>query len=131
MALCLAESLIEKPAFDPRDQLERYLRWFEEGYLSSTGQCFDIGSTTADARRDFEQLAHHIAESTEAKTAGNGSLMPWYPVALRYADHPEEAILRAADSSRTTHGHPRPWMLAAILPVYLWRLLTLISSGSY
>ena len=28
MALCLAESLIEKKGFDPVDQLERYLRWY-------------------------------------------------------------------------------------------------------
>jgi ADP-ribosyl-[dinitrogen reductase] hydrolase len=26
MALCLAESLIEKQGFDPRDQMERYVR---------------------------------------------------------------------------------------------------------
>ena len=33
MALCLAESLITKKGFDPVDQLEKCLRWFEEGYL--------------------------------------------------------------------------------------------------
>ncbi len=39
MALCLATSLIEKSGFDARDQVERYCRWQEEGYLSSTGAC--------------------------------------------------------------------------------------------
>src|SRR4051812_18469932 len=43
MALCLATSLAELGRFDPRDQMERYCRWREEGYLSSTGRCFDIG----------------------------------------------------------------------------------------
>ena len=47
MALCLAESLIEKKGFDARDQMERYLKWYRTGYLSSTGECFDIGRTTA------------------------------------------------------------------------------------
>ena len=42
MALCLAESLIEKKGFDPVDQLKRYVSWFREGYLSSTGKCFDM-----------------------------------------------------------------------------------------
>jgi hypothetical protein len=28
MALCLAESLIERQGFDPIDQLERYVRWY-------------------------------------------------------------------------------------------------------
>lgn len=43
MALCLAESLIERNGFDPVDQLERYLRWYREGHLSSTGECFGVG----------------------------------------------------------------------------------------
>ena len=45
MALCLAESLIEKEKFDPIDQMQRYLKWDREGYLSSNGKCFDIGMT--------------------------------------------------------------------------------------
>lgn len=49
LALCLAESLIEKQGFDPADQLERYCRWWKDGHLSSTGRCFDIGTTTAAA----------------------------------------------------------------------------------
>src|SRR5687768_11222399 len=44
MALCLADSLIKK-GFDPVDQMERYCRWYREGYLSSNGKCFDIGVT--------------------------------------------------------------------------------------
>ena len=40
MALCLAESLYQKGQFDPQDQLQRYLRWYREGYMSSTGVCF-------------------------------------------------------------------------------------------
>lgn len=45
MALCLATSLVECGGFDAADQMDRYLRWYEEGYLSSTGTCFDIGNT--------------------------------------------------------------------------------------
>ena len=49
MALCLAESLIECGGFEPRDQLERYVRWWRQGHLSSTGRCFDIGTATRAA----------------------------------------------------------------------------------
>lgn len=35
MALCLATSLVETRGFDPVDQMQRYLRWLDEGYLSS------------------------------------------------------------------------------------------------
>src|SRR5438874_1262243 len=53
MALCLTESLIERSGFDPIDQLQRYWRWYHDGYLSSTGSCFDIGSTTSLALMQF------------------------------------------------------------------------------
>jgi ADP-ribosyl-[dinitrogen reductase] hydrolase len=53
MALCLAESLITKKRFDPIDQLERYLKWYKEGYLSSNGICFDIGITTLTSLLKF------------------------------------------------------------------------------
>ena len=34
MALCLGESLIACNGFDPVDQMQRYLRWWQDGYLS-------------------------------------------------------------------------------------------------
>ena len=40
MALCLATSLIETGSFDPGDQMERYVRWYRDGYLSATGSMF-------------------------------------------------------------------------------------------
>jgi len=49
MALCLATTLLKAGGFDPADQMDWYLRWFEEGYLSSTGKCFDIGNTVRAA----------------------------------------------------------------------------------
>ena len=45
MALCLADSLLTCGEFDAVDQLQRYLRWRREGYLSSNGHCFDVGGT--------------------------------------------------------------------------------------
>ena len=61
MALCLAESLIETGKFDPVDQLNRYLRWYRDGYMSVNGRCFDIGNTTRrstnDIRRNWRTLS--------------------------------------------------------------------------
>ena len=39
MALCLAESLTECGGFNAADQMRRYLRWYQEGHLSSDGRC--------------------------------------------------------------------------------------------
>ncbi|MBD0328939.1 MAG: ADP-ribosylglycohydrolase family protein [Thermoleophilia bacterium] len=104
MALCLAESLLERRAFDLRDQMERYLRWYRAGHLSSTGECFDIGNATRAALERFERTGEPFAGSTDANAAGNGSLMRLAPVPLFFGADVEEALARAADSSRTTHG---------------------------
>jgi ADP-ribosylglycohydrolase len=104
MALCLAESLVEREAFDTHDQMTRYLRWWREGHWSSTGTCFDIGNATRAALACFEADGNPFAGSTDPHSAGNGSLMRLAPVALRYADDPAQAVRYAADSSRTTHA---------------------------
>ncbi len=104
MALCLAESLIECLGFDPTDQMERYVRWYKSGHLSSAGWCFDIGGTTCSALLRFMKDREPYAGSTAERSAGNGSIMRLAPVPLFFAGKPAEAIERAADSSRTTHG---------------------------
>jgi ADP-ribosylglycohydrolase len=104
MALCLAESLIEKQGFDPVDQMERYVRWYREGHLSSTGRCFDIGNTIRGALLKFEETREPYCGSTDSYSAGNGSIMRLAPVPMFFANKPIEAIERAAESSRTTHG---------------------------
>ncbi len=104
IALCLAESLIECNGFNPIDQLERYLLWYRDGHLSSTGRCFDIGSTVRNALNKFQKKRQSYCGSTDKLSAGNGSLMRLAPVPLFYACHPEEAIQKSGECSRTTHG---------------------------
>jgi ADP-ribosyl-[dinitrogen reductase] hydrolase len=55
--------------------MERYLRWYAEGYLSSNDQCFDIGNTVLAALTRFKRDNNPVAGSTAAHTAGNGNLM--------------------------------------------------------
>jgi ADP-ribosyl-[dinitrogen reductase] hydrolase len=104
MALCMAESLVECQGFDPSDQMERYLRWYRHGHLSSTGTCFDIGNATRAALQRFATTGEPFAGSTDPHTAGNGSLMRLAPVVLYYRTAPERALELAGESSRTTHG---------------------------
>jgi ADP-ribosyl-[dinitrogen reductase] hydrolase len=104
MALCLAESLVERRGFDSVDQLQRYLWWFREGYMSSTGESFGIGGTTMEALLRFEETGEPYCGPTAPNKAGNGSIMRLAPVPLFFAERPQEAIERSAESSRTTHG---------------------------
>jgi ADP-ribosyl-[dinitrogen reductase] hydrolase len=104
MALCLAESLIKCPGFDPYDQMDRYLKWYREGYLSSTGRCFDIGNTIRSALKRFEASGEPYSGSTDPYSAGNGSIMRLAPVPMFYAKTAHLAIEKSSQSSRTTHA---------------------------
>lgn len=103
MALCLATSLLEKNGFDAEDQMQRYVRWWETGYLSSTGRCFDIGSTVEQALRTYIDEGR-IAGPSGKRSAGNGSIMRLAPVPMFYYPDEEAAIIYSAESSRPTHG---------------------------
>jgi ADP-ribosyl-[dinitrogen reductase] hydrolase len=106
MALCLATSLVECRGFDARDQMDRYLRWAKNGYLSSTRYCFDIGRTVAGALARYQATDDPYAGSTDPFLAGNGSIMRLAPVAMFYCSDIGAVEHHAADSSRTTHAAP-------------------------
>ena len=82
MALCLAASLTERGQFDERDQMQRYVKWWRDRYMSSTGTCFDIGSTTSYALSTFQRTGNPFAGFSDPNIAGNGSLMRLAPVPL-------------------------------------------------
>ena len=106
MALCLASSLVETGRFDPVDQLDRYLRWYRTGYLSSTGRCFDIGTTTEASLLEFEGTRQPYRLPSPDVRASNGSIMRLAPVPMAFIRVPEKAIQHSGDSSRTTHSAP-------------------------
>lgn len=104
MALCLAESLVARQSFDPRDQMERYLRWLRKGHRSSTGYAFGIGGTIYRALTRFEETGEPFCGSTDPDTAGNGCLMRLAPVPMFFGSDPAAALEVSAESARTTHG---------------------------
>src|SRR5512143_1568103 len=65
MALCLATSLVECRGFDARDQIERYWDWYQNGSLSSTGRCFDIGNATLQALQHYKETGEPFSGSTD------------------------------------------------------------------
>jgi len=102
MALCLAESLTKK-SFNLKDQLQRYIKWYKEGYLSSTGNCFDIGNITANSLENYEKNGE--LPPARERAAGNGSLMRLAPVPIYYRNDFKEAVKYSGKSSLTTHNN--------------------------
>jgi ADP-ribosyl-[dinitrogen reductase] hydrolase len=123
MALCLAESLIECGGFDLRDQMERYVRWWLDGHMSSSkAGCFDIGNTVRKALSSFRLDGIAASGSTDKFSAGNGSIMRLAPVSIFFADA-DEAIYHAAESSRGTHQAATCLDACRYLSGIIWGLL--------
>lgn len=106
MALCLAHSLLHCKGFDATDQMNRYCNWYNFGYMSSTGECFDIGHTTVTALRKFLMTKDPFAGDTNPRSAGNGGIMRLAPIPMFYADNLADVLKYCAESSKTTHGAP-------------------------
>lgn len=122
MTLCLASSLVEK-GFNLDDQMTRYVLWRDDGYMSSTGRCFDIGSTTNDALEVFKRTGNAIAGSADPLSAGNGPIMRLAPIPIHFLDTPDLAIQLCAEQSRTTHQAAECLMACRLLGEVLIRAL--------
>jgi ADP-ribosyl-[dinitrogen reductase] hydrolase len=99
-----ATSPVELRRFDLRDRIERYCRWAEEGYLSCTGHCFDIGRTVSAALRCYRKTGDPMAGSTDPRSSGNGCIMRLAPVPMFFYPDERAAIEHSAASNRSTHG---------------------------
>jgi ADP-ribosyl-[dinitrogen reductase] hydrolase len=123
MALCLATSLAELRRFDLQDQMERYCRWAEQGYLSSTGECFDVGRTVAAALRRFRTSGDPVAGSTDPHSSGNGCIMRLAPVPMFFFPNERAAVEHSVASSRATHGSVECLEASALFASILVRVL--------
>jgi len=124
MALCLAESLIAMNGFDARDQMERYWKWYQDGYLSSTGVCFDIGSTVRRALLKYKTTGNPLSGVADLHAAGNGSIMRLAPVPMFYFPNHEDILKYSEESSRTTHGTKECLDACKLLGDILFRALS-------
>ena len=105
MALCLADSLLAQGRYDSFDVMERYDRWYKEGYRSSTGTCFDIGNQVTRSLWDFREQQHVPTSAERTTSAGNGAIMRLAPVVIAGFESrdPREVVETARLSARETH----------------------------
>ena len=123
MGLCLAASLVEHRTFHAAEQMRHYCRWMDEGYLSSTGECFDIGLAVSAALRRFQQTGDPYNGSTDPFSDGNGCLMRLAPVPMFYFGDREATIQQSGHSARTTHGAHECVQASRLVGAMLWQAL--------
>ena len=116
MALCLAQSLIDSSGFNVIDQMEKYLKWYRLGYMSTRNVCFDIGNATRNAICEFENSNHTIpyTRTGNYQTNGNGSIMRLAPIPMLY-NNKTEMKTAAKNSSLTTHRGIEAYQCAILL----------------
>jgi ADP-ribosyl-[dinitrogen reductase] hydrolase len=123
MALCIAVSLTQKRTFHADDIMNRFSKWKGEGYLSSNGRCFDIGSTVRKALSDYSQTGNPYSGNISPKSAGNGCLMRLAPIPMFYHGDLDDALYYAELSSKTTHGAKECIDASRLFAGMVWRAL--------
>jgi ADP-ribosyl-[dinitrogen reductase] hydrolase len=123
MALCLADSLLAKADFDPRDQVARYQRWQTEGYLSATGLCIGIEANTAKALGAARWRRQAYAGSHDPTQLDPEPLARVAPVVLYFQANAAQAVERAAESARTISQAPLVLAATRCAAVILQRML--------
>ncbi len=104
MALALAEALLAHCPLDPADLAQRFLAWYRAGPD-------DVGIHTGDvlSRIAAGEPWLQAAESVQRRrpdSAGNGSVMRCWPVALAHWDDLAPLLADSRLQSRVTHPHP-------------------------
>ncbi|MGC8829082.1 MAG: ADP-ribosylglycohydrolase family protein [Verrucomicrobiia bacterium] len=104
LALCIGTSLVETKGFNIQDQLSRFIKWRDKGYMSCTGSCIGIEYSIARALNYYEETGKTIIEIYDHYSADSSSLVRMAPIAMLFRKSPEEAIKFAAINSQATHG---------------------------
>lgn len=112
-ARCLAESLVASGEYDPEDALQRLVAWSfsSQGVLSQ-----DVTNRTL-AKVATGMMWEHASSLTYwesgGKTTGIHVVGRCAPLALIFAQHPEQNIAATYSSARLTH-YDRMWSWAAV-----------------
>jgi ADP-ribosyl-[dinitrogen reductase] hydrolase len=103
LALCILESINRLGEFNLHDQMNNFLKWWHQGFLSSTGFCFDIGNTTK-AALDRYQKENVLFAGKPSDSASNGAIMRLAPVPIFFHKNLKSAITQSVLHTKTTHA---------------------------
>lgn len=106
LALCLAESLLARNGPDPRDQIERYIRWQREGHLSATGLPSTPTPDVAKALATYQWRGQRMAGRHDPRDRSTAALPRVLSAVAWGAAGPAAAVHLAGESARTTHQSP-------------------------
>jgi ADP-ribosyl-[dinitrogen reductase] hydrolase len=121
MALALAESLLAHEPLDPADLAERFVAWYEAGPE-------DIGYQTRLVLHEISRGAEwdqacRVIYRAYPDSAGNGSVMRCWPVALAEWEDLDRLLDDSRRQSEVTHRHPECLAACAFVNTVIYELL--------
>jgi ADP-ribosyl-[dinitrogen reductase] hydrolase len=121
MALALADSLLAHRTLDPADLAQRFVGWLRAGPD-------DVGIHTRNVLSRIAggqpwQEAVDVVQRQNPDSAGNGSMMRCWPVALAHGENLDQLLADSHLQSRVTHPHPECEAGSAFVNVAIYYLL--------
>ncbi len=121
LALAVAESLLAHRPLHPEDLVQRFVLWIES-------RPSDVGIHTASVLWRFAdgeswEAAVATVQGRNSGSAGNGSLMRAWPVALAWWDDLDRLLADSILQSRITHPHQECVIACAFVNAAIYHLL--------
>ena len=105
MAMCIMDSYVRKGGYDLKDIARTFVRWLDDGYLSSMdGRSFDVGCATEESVAAFMYTGSLVNGSEDSQ--GNGSIMRFAPSYL-LAQKESDPVKVMHEISDLTHSSER------------------------
>ena len=121
MALALAESLLHRCPLDPVDLAQRFVAWYQTEPPDVGLHTRRVLSRIADGQPWLEAVQE--VQRQKPDSAGNGSVMRCWPVALAHWDDPGALLAASRLQSQVTHPHPDCEAGSAFVSMAIYHLL--------
>lgn len=124
MALCLADSLIEKRGYDSYDIMNRFAAWEFCGYRSYYPMGYGVGMQTDIAITEYMENPILKKDEPETKSIANGCIMRLAPIVIANIENTQKNIIRAARlSCRETHNSSGAMAITELMAATLYLIL--------
>lgn len=123
-ALCLLDSLLTCGRVEPDDLAQRFLKWYNQGYMAVDGCVFDVGNQTSRALKAIESGMPVLeAGALGQESKGNGSLMRVLPLVLWHPGSDAQLVADAQLQSCVTHGQLTCQVCCAVYCLWARRVM--------
>jgi ADP-ribosylglycohydrolase len=126
MTLCTLESIAKNTDVNLTDIMESFAKWRCFGYMTPSGDCFDIGNATYFAISNYLEGKSFPYGNNSEYSNGNGSLMRIIPVTLFHILKKQSPVKYREDIhnvSMLTHPHIRSVLACGIYDFVLFEII--------